>query len=130
MTVVPLNVMVLLPCVVSNFCPEIVTEFPTTPDVGVSPLMQGPVVNVTPLLSTPFTVTTMDPVLAPQGTGARMLVSVQFDGVALVPLNFTVLVPCVVPKRVPVIVTDVPTGPEEGAMPVMPSGFGTTSVES
>ena len=59
-----------------------------------------------------------------------MLVSVQFDGVALVPLNFTVLVPCVVPKRVPVIVTDVPTGPEEGAMPVMPSGFGTTSVES
>jgi hypothetical protein len=34
--------------------------------------------------------------------------------VATVPLNFTVLVPCVVPKFVPVIVTEAHTAPEVG----------------
>ena len=34
--------------------------------------------------------------------------------VAVVPLNFTVLVPCVEPKFVPVIVTDAPTAPVVG----------------
>jgi hypothetical protein len=41
-----------------------------------------------------------------------MLVPLQLVGVAAVPLNITVLVPCVEPKFVPVIVTDVPTAPE------------------
>ena len=49
------------------------------------------------------------------GTGTTMLVALQLVGVAAVPLNFTVLVPCVAPKFVPVIVTDVPTGPESAS---------------
>src|SRR5258705_2756560 len=36
------------------------------------------------------------------------------SGVAVVPLNRTVLAPCVAPKFVPVIVTDAPTAPLEG----------------
>ena len=43
-----------------------------------------------------------------------MLVADQLVGVAVVPLNVTVLVPCAAPKIVPVIVTDVPTGPLVG----------------
>ena len=43
-----------------------------------------------------------------------MLVALQLVGVATAPLNVTVLVPCVAPKLVPVIVTDVPTIPEFG----------------
>jgi hypothetical protein len=39
--------------------------------------------------------------------------------VAAVPLKVTVLAPCVAPKFVPLIVTDVPTGPEVGLMVVM-----------
>src|SRR5499425_3826571 len=59
------------------------------------------------------------PVVAPAGTGATMLVADQLVGVAVVPLNFTVLVPCVAPKFVPVIVTEVPTGPLVGDRLVM-----------
>ena len=40
-----------------------------------------------------------------------MLVADHVVGVAVVPLNVTVLVPCVAPKFVRVIVTAVPTGP-------------------
>jgi hypothetical protein len=47
----------------------------------------------TPALATPETVTTTLPVVAPLGTGATMLVEPQLVGVAVVPLNFTVLVP-------------------------------------
>src|SRR6267378_2617410 len=74
----------------------------------------GTTVKLTPLLATPPTVTTTLPVVAPVGTGTTMLVALQLVGVAAVPLNVTVLVPCVAPKFVPVIVTDVPTGPEVG----------------
>ena len=48
-----------------------------------------------------------------------MLVADQLVGVAGVPLNVTVLVPFVAPKLVPVIVTDVPTGPLVGDRLVM-----------
>ena len=48
-----------------------------------------------------------------------MLVALQLVGVAPVPLNVTVLLPCVEPKFVPVIVTEVPTGPEVGDKLVM-----------
>jgi hypothetical protein len=66
------------------------------------------------LLTMPFTVTLTVPVVAPLGTCATMLVLLQLVGVAVVPLKVTVLLPCVAPKYDPVIVTDVPTGPEEG----------------
>ena len=55
------------------------------------------------------------PVVAPVGTVATIEVALQLViVVAVVPLNFTVLVPCVEPKLVPVIVTDAPTAPEVG----------------
>jgi hypothetical protein len=55
----------------------------------------GSTVKVTPLLATPDTVTTTFPVVAPFGTAALMLVALQHvpHGLAVVPLNFTVLVP-------------------------------------
>jgi hypothetical protein len=59
-------------------------------------------------------VTTTFPVVAPLGTGTTILVALQLVGVPAVPLNFTVLLPCVDPKVVPVIVTDAPTAPVVG----------------
>src|SRR5690242_9286164 len=90
------------------------------PAVAVT-LAGGPVtVNATPLLATPLTVTTTLPDVAPVGTGITMLVAFQLVAVpADVPLNLTVLVPCVAPKFVPVIVTDVPTCPDVGFRLVM-----------
>src|SRR5437879_6954100 len=57
-----------------------------------------------------------------------MLVALQLAGVAAIPLNFTVLVPCVAPKFAPVIVTDVPTNPDVGFTLVM-LGDGTVTVK-
>ncbi len=74
--------------------------------------MPGRTVNAMPLLETPPTLTTTFPVVAPDGTGTVILVMLQFAGVAVVPLNVTVLVPWDAPKFVPVIVTGVPTAPE------------------
>jgi hypothetical protein len=121
--VVPLNLTVLVPCVVPKFVPVMVTEAPTVADAGFRLVMLGaePVtVKLTLLLATPPTVTTTFPVVAPVGTGVTMLVALQLVGVAVVPLNVTVLVvPCVEPKFVPVIVTDAPTTPELGLKLVM-----------
>src|SRR5207245_9355667 len=80
------------------------------------------------LITPPATVATRLPLLAPAGTGATMLVALQLVGVAAVPLNFTVLVPCVAPKLAPVIVTDVPTNPDVGFRLVM-LGAGTVTVK-
>ncbi len=114
--VAPLNATVPAPCVEPKFVPVIVTDAPTPPDVGDRFVMlgAGTTVKLTPLVATPLTVTTTLPVVAPVGTGTTMLVSFQLVGVAAFPLNFTVLVPCVEPKLVPVIVTDAPTAPEAG----------------
>jgi hypothetical protein len=70
----------------------------------------------------PPTVTTTFPVVAPVGTGTVTLVALQAVGVATVPLNATVLVPCVAPKFAPVIVTAVPTGPDVGLSVVIDGG--------
>jgi hypothetical protein len=123
---VPLNFTVLVPWVAPKFVPVIVTDVPTGPELGERLLMLGGTVtvNVTPLLARPATVTTTGPVVAPLGTGTTMLVLLQLLGVAVVPLNFTVLVPWVGPKFVPVIVTDVPTGPELGERLLMLGGNG------
>ena len=72
------------------------TEAPTSPDVGLRLVMLGGgtvTVKVTPLLAVPPTVTTTLPVIAPVGTGTAMLVALQLVGVATVPLKVTVLVP-------------------------------------
>jgi hypothetical protein len=76
-------------------------------------------VNAWPLLATPPTVTTTLPVVAPAGTGTTMPVAAQVVGVAVVPLNVTVLVPFVDPKFDPVIVTAVLTAPLAGDRLVM-----------
>jgi hypothetical protein len=77
-------------------------------------------VKPTLLLDTPPTVTTTPPVVAPVGTVATIDVALQFViAVAVVPLNVTVLVPCVPPKFVPVIVTDAPTTADVGDRLVM-----------
>jgi hypothetical protein len=92
---VPLNAMVLVPCVAPKFAPVMVTAVPTGPDVGLRALIDGGTVTVKgrPLLTRPPTVTTTFPVVAPVGTGTVRLVELQLLGVASVPLKATVLVP-------------------------------------
>jgi hypothetical protein len=93
---VPLNVTVLVPWLAPKFVPVIVMDVPTAPEFWLSPEIVGPAevtVKVTPLLATPFTVTTTFPLVAPLGTGTTMLVAPQLVGVAEVPLNVTVLDP-------------------------------------
>src|SRR5260221_7393283 len=115
---VPLNLTALLSCVAPKFAPVIVTEAPASPDVGFRLVMLGAgaaeIVKFTPLLARPPTVTTTFPVVAPVGTGTTMLVALQLVGVAAVPLNLTVLLPCVAPKFAPVIVTEAPATPDVG----------------
>lgn len=116
--VVPLNFTVP---VVPKLVPAIVTIVPTGPCVGLKLVIFGcaTTMKFTPVLATLDTVTTTLPVVAPIGAGTTMLVLLQLVGVASVPLNVIVLPPCVVPKLVPVTVTDVPTGPEVGLKLVM-----------
>jgi hypothetical protein len=125
----PLNLTVLVPCVVPKFVPVIVTGVPTRPEVTERLVMLGAgggtvTVNVTPLLLWPPTVAVTVPVVAPLGTAVTILVALQLAAVAGVPLNATALVPCVVPRFVPVIVTGVPTGPELTERLVMPGAEG------
>jgi hypothetical protein len=65
---VPLKVTV--PVVVPKSLPLMVTAVPAVPESGDTELTTGggTTVNVTPLLATPFAVTTTDPVVAPVGT--------------------------------------------------------------
>ena len=112
--VTPLNLTVLLPCVDPNVVPVIVTDVPMAPVEGDNVVMEGATVNAAPLLAIPPTVTTTLPVVAVLGTGALICVEVQLVGVAVTPLNLTVLAPCVEPKLVPLIVIDVPTAAEVG----------------
>jgi hypothetical protein len=72
----------------------------------------------TPVLAALATVTTViGPVRAPLGARATMLVSLQLEGVAAVPLNATVLVPRVDRQSELVIVMDAPTGTATGESP-------------
>jgi hypothetical protein len=122
--VVPLKVIVLFPCVAPKFVPAMVTDVPTAAELGMIPVIAGGgvvTVNDTPLLAWPPTVTTTLPVEAPVGTEATMLDALQPVGVAAVPLNVTVLLPCVAPKFDPEIVIAVPTAPEVGITPVIDS---------
>src|SRR5437660_682918 len=74
------------------------------------------------LLAAPRMVTMMEPVVAPVGTRVMMLVLLQLTGVAAVPLNVTVLVPCVGRNCVPVIVTMSVTCPVDGLTEVIVGG--------
>jgi len=121
------------PLFCESFCTEAVklaaVEICTEVDAGLMDTAMGAItVKLLPLLATPPTVTTTFPVAAPVGTGATMLVALQLVGVAAVPLNLTVLVPCVAPKFAPVIVTLAPTNPDVGFKLVM-LGAGTATVK-
>jgi hypothetical protein len=91
-TAVPLNFTPPEPCVEPKFVPVIVTEAPTTPEVGERLPMVGVgrTVNDTPLVATPLAVTTTLPVVALAGTTAMIEVGLQpLIEVATVPLNVT-----------------------------------------
>jgi hypothetical protein len=90
----------------------IVTTVPAIPEAADKPEMLGTTVKVTPLLAPPFTVTTMLPVVAADGTVTAIDVDFQLVGVAAAPLKVTVLLPCDPPKPVPVMVMEVATVPD------------------
>jgi hypothetical protein len=93
----PLKVtpLALVPTVGPKFVPLMVTTAPMGPDTGLMLAMFGGGVTVKgrPLLGLPPTVTTTFPVVAPAGTDASMLVSLQEVAVAAVPLKVIVLAP-------------------------------------
>ena len=70
-------------------------------------------VKLTPLVAIPFTVTTTEPVVAWEGTGAVILVALHDVGADVKPLKATVFAPWLLPKLVPAMVTGVPSVPED-----------------
>jgi hypothetical protein len=67
-------------------------------------------------------------VVAPVGTVVTMLVDVGVPLiVAATPLNFTILLPGMMLKSVPEIVTEIPTCPEIGLKPVTVGGLMTVN---
>src|SRR5713101_8801402 len=132
--VVPLKVTVLDPCESRKYDPVIVTLCPTDAALGFNVVMPGDgvTVKVTPLLAVPPTVTVTGPVVAVVGTGASIAVAVQPVGAVATPLNLTALKPCVAPKLVPTVWTDVFLGPRFGVTLVTLAGCGrgATTVES
>ena len=118
--VVPLNFTELLSGVMLKLVPVIVTVAPAIPEVGLKLAMVGEegvltIKSVELWLVLPPTVTIIFPVVALAGTVAVRLVAVGVP-VMLADIlpNNTVLLPAVVLKLVPVIVTEVPTGPLVG----------------
>jgi len=117
----PLKVTVDAPWVMPKLDPVIVMEVPALPLEGERLVITGPVLTLKtkPLLFTLDSLTTTLPVTAPTGTEVTMAVSLQSPTVAVVPLNATVLLPCVAPNPVPEIITGVPTGPDTGVRSVI-----------
>jgi hypothetical protein len=116
---VPLNITLLVPWVEPKPAPETVSCVPGSPLVVERPEMLGATVKLTPSLDTEPTVTMTFPVPASAGTVTTMLMALQLVGVAVVPLNVTVLEPCVEPKLDPLTVIDVPPGPDAGERAVI-----------
>jgi hypothetical protein len=112
---VPFTVTPPVPLVAPKPSPSRRTTDPTAPLLGVATSMRGRTVNAAPLLGTPATVTMTLPVVAENGTVARMVPLLhEFTVAAVVPLNVTLLLPCVAPKPAPEIVTTVPDVPLVG----------------
>lgn len=97
-----------------KFVPLITIVVPTPPLLGVNVVTVGGVVTVklVPLVPVPEPFTTdIAPVVADGGTKAVMLVALFTVYDAFMPLNLTAVIAL---KLVPVIATDVPTGPLPG----------------
>jgi hypothetical protein len=115
-TLVPLK---LTPVAPVKPVPLIVTDVPTDPEGGENPLMvgvgEGDTVKSVELEAVPpGAVTEIFPVVAPWGTVAVILAletTVKLPDPTLVPLKLTPVEPV---KPEPLIVTEVPTGPESG----------------
>ena len=115
----PLNVTAVAP---AKFVPLTVTLFPTAPLAGVKLVIVGGLITVKLLalvVVPPSVATVMDPVVAPAGTVARIVVAESTVKVALTPLNVTGVAPA---KLVPLTATVVPTGPLAGVKLVIAGG--------
>jgi hypothetical protein len=124
---VPLKL--ILPATEPKFVPATVTEVPIRAESGEILLMLGAgTVKLTLLLAIPLPeVTTILPLFASAGTAVTMEVSLQLVMLTAVPLNETEPVPLVAPKLLPLIVTEVPAGPEVGETELMAgTGSGVT----
>jgi hypothetical protein len=118
----------------AKFVPLMVTEVPTGPLVGEKDVIVGAAAPVTVksvelVAVAPPLVTLIFPVVAPVGTVAVSCVPAGFQEnvVALVPLNFTELVPT---KPEPLMVTTVPTGPLDGENDVIVGAHEELTVKS
>ena len=123
-----------MPAVVLKSVPVIVTEVPTGPELGVKLLIVGTTIGGVTVKSAalvaicPATSTVITPVVAPVGTVVTMLVDVGVPLiVATTPLNFTILLPGMMLKSVPDMVTEIPTCPEIGLKPVTVGGLMTVN---
>ena len=126
----PLNLTVSLAFVVLKLVPVMVTLVLTPPEVGLKLVTVGFGSSVKVALLVAIgefnTAMVIFPVLAPGGTVAISCVAVADVTVACIPLNLTVLLTAVVPKFVPVIVTEAPMPVEEGVKLVI---VGTVTVK-
>jgi hypothetical protein len=113
---IPLRTTVLLPCEEPKFVPLMFMEVPTAATAGEILLMPGVTVKVALLLARPTTVTATEPEPRdkPCGTETAMLMFDQLRIVALTEPKVTVLAPWVGPNAVPVSVTVLPIGPDDG----------------
>lgn len=107
-----------------RFVPVTCTDVPTGPDAGVNELIDGAetTVNDDPLVAVPpAVVTDTGPDEAPSGTLTTTYVALLLYPFprALVPLKATPVTP---PRLVPLIVTLVPTVPDDGETDVMTGG--------
>jgi hypothetical protein len=122
----------LTPVTLVKFVPEMLTDVPTAPLVGEKDVMVGAPATVTvklvELVAVPLgLVTEIGPVKAPEGTMAVIWVDVSaVKVVADVVLNLTSLTPM---KFVPVIVTEVATGPLVGENEVIVGAPGAVTVK-
>lgn len=118
--VVPLNLTVLLAGVVLKFVPVMVSVVPTKPEAGVKLVMMGRVPAVTmktgPLVMTthPMVNRTLYAPFPIEGTVAEMVVVVTAETGTSVDENFTTLSARIGLKSVPVMVIEVPVGPDVG----------------
>ena len=107
---------------VPNPLPFMVSNAPTGAELGRTLSMDGGggvTAKEIPLLSTPATDTTMEPVVEYDAILAVTLVSLQEVGLTGEPFTLTALPICDVPKFVPTIVTVVPGPPVRGEMLVI-----------
>ena len=99
-----------------------VTVVPTEPLAGENPVIEGITIKFDDDVPvSPFTVTVIGPVVAPNGTVVIIFVLVELLTTASVPLKATELFSAVVSKFNPTIVTVVPTVPLGGEKLVVPT---------